>query len=260
MHVFVEYFQTPKAGNREDECEDRFQVPNSHHRSRRKFRFAVADGATESAFSGSWAEKLVTAYVNDNPRKRKPITPTELIELAQGYASRWSKEIWAKPLPWFAQEKVQRGAFSTLLGLHLADGPEAPRDGYWSALGIGDTCLFQVRGDKLVTSFPLERSEEFGNHPVLISTNPHSNVVLQEQAGITEKSGQWQAGDRFLMMTDALAHWFLEGIERGGTPWQDELPESPFASTDQFANWIGKLREAKSIRNDDVTLLMIRVD
>jgi hypothetical protein len=260
MRVYVEHFQTPKAGNREDECEDRFQVSKLHHRSRRRFRFAVADGATESAFSGSWAEKLVTAYVNDNPRKRKPITPTELMTLAQGYASRWSKEVWAKPLPWFAQEKAQWGAFSTLLGLYLEDKPEASSNGRWTALGIGDTCLFQVRGDELLASFPLDRSEQFGNQPVLISTNPQSNAILQAQAGIIERSGQWQAGDRFLMMTDALAHWFLEGIEKGAMPWQNELIENAFVFPDQFSAWIGQLRATKSIRNDDVTLLIIRVD
>lgn len=256
--ILTSPFQVTKAGNSEGEGEDRVQLPKNLKREKKTFRFAVADGATESAFSWLWAQTLVETYVITD--QRKAITPTELLKKIQEKAPQWSKEVWAKPLPWFAQEKVQHGAFSTLLGLYLADGQTSSHDGGWSAIGVGDTCVFQIRKDELITTFPVERAEQFGNRPILISTNPASNLILYEQAHRLEKRGLWQAGDRFLLMTDALAHWFLDQVEEGRKPWANELVEDAFAFSGQFESWIGELRAEKNIRNDDVTLLMIRVE
>ena len=252
--------QTAKAGNREDECEDRFQLPKNSNRRKKKFRFAVADGATESAFSGLWAQKLVSAYVNINPYKRKPTTTAELYKMVEENAPQWSKEVWAKPLTWFAQEKAQKGAFSTLLGLHLEDKPTLSYDGVWNALGTGDTCVFQIRQDELIASFPIERPEQFNNRPALLSTNPLNNVALLEQPANLEITGTWQSGDRFLIMTDALANWFLNQTSEGKKSWETDLSETAFIFPHQFENWLTELRNAKTIRNDDVTLLMIRVE
>ena len=44
-------------------------------------------------------------------------------------------------------------------------------------------------------------------------------------------------------------------------PWLelDHLLQVP-APREAFADWVGKLREARRLRNDDVTLLVIRDD
>ncbi len=71
-------------------------------------------------------------------------------------------------------------------------------------------------------------------------------------------SGSFKAGDRLVLMTDALAQWFLQTHESGGDPWEavalvlaEEDPQSA------FADWIAWLRERDNLRNDDVTLLEI---
>ena len=50
----------PKAGHRPEEYEDAFAVSSP----RLPFRAAIADGATESIFSGGWARALVDAFVS----------------------------------------------------------------------------------------------------------------------------------------------------------------------------------------------------
>ena len=69
--------------------------------------------------------------------------------------------------------------------------------------------------------------------------------------------GRWRPGDRFLLMTDALAQWFLRRNEQGERP-AAEIAEllgaaDPAAA---FADWIERMR-AQDLRNDDVTLGVI---
>lgn len=165
-------------------------------------------------------------------------------------------------MPWFAEERVRRGAFSTLLGLLLeAGGVKSSAGGRWTALAVGDTCLFQVRGAELITRFPIERSDEFGSHPLLICSNPDRNQVIWEQTDWIEKTGQWKIDDIFLLMTDALADWFLNQVARGEQPWLTltEVTERTQLLSSYFGEWIDEMRASKVMRNDDVTLLMIHM-
>jgi hypothetical protein len=252
MHVKITGpFQVPKAGNSEADCEDKYCVPHYIIKKKTGFRYAMADGATESAFSGQWAQLLVDSYVKLNglPKFKK------LDPIIKGQASEWSKQVLSKSLPWFVYEKIQKGAFSTLLGVCLEE--KMPRHiQMWSALAIGDTCVFQVRANSLMAKFPIQQASEFGYHPVLISTQPQSNAHLEIEMK-SKTDGRWELSDQFLLMTDALAHWFLRGVEKGEQPWIDLLS---ITNGDEFVKWIDTLRAKKEIRNDDVTLLMLKVE
>ncbi len=125
------------------------------------------------------------------------------------YRRAWKKKLNAKDLPWYAQEKLNSGAFSTLAGItfRLTDASSAAFD----AIAIGDSCIFQIRGDKIIASFPLGSADDFHNRPVLISSNAANNIHLK--AFVKTWSGTAQAGDSFLLMTDALACWLLTRYE-----------------------------------------------
>jgi hypothetical protein len=69
----------------------------------------------------------------------------------------------------------------------------------------------------------------------------------------SEARGDWRPGDRFLLMTDALAHWFLRRHEAAQQPWHD-LARAAGAA---FADWVEDCRERDGLRNDDVTLVTI---
>jgi len=66
--------------------------------------------------------------------------------------------------------------------------------------------------------------------------------------------GGWQPDDALLLMTDALAQWFLRECEQGRRPWT----LLDFEAASDFAGFVDELRNREELRNDDVTLLTIR--
>src|SRR5262249_2575446 len=73
--------------------------------SRRRQRFAVADGASASAFARRWAQLLVRAYVAG--ALAAETLEDDLAPLQQ----RWSSEVEQRSLPWYAVEQARRAAF-----------------------------------------------------------------------------------------------------------------------------------------------------
>ena len=100
-------------------------------------------------------------------------------------------------------------------GLHvgLDDGFEN------QALAVGDTCLFHIRDRKLLSVFPLCRSADFVCSPWLIGSRGFTGEMMAGRE--LRCAGEFQAGDRLWLMTDALAQWFLRRTEAGGEPWAE---------------------------------------
>ena len=212
--------------------------------------FAVADGAAESGFARSWAEILVKHFV---ALSAKCLPPWETwLPAAQ---QSWIEGIGdAELLPWYAEAKFRQGAFATFLGLIVT--PREDGAVTWHATAVGDSCLFHTRGAKLLKAFPLERSEEFDTHPMLVGSRTPAAVVEEERAVAEE--GSAESRDRLWMMTDALSHWFLAEHEADNDPWTEfeSLMTSP-DSEERITERIAALRKSKELRNDDVTLLVV---
>ena len=238
-------FSLTKRGNAEKEYEDAFAGDSA------KGRFAIADGATESSFARPWARMLVREFVAHSGGESLPWA-TWLPPLRQ----RWLTEVGGRSLPWYAEMKLEQGAFATFLGVVFET--DAPERGRWSAVAIGDSCLFQVRKDGCL-AFPVTRSQDFGNFPWLIGSREATGETESEKESRT--AGNWQAGDRFYLMTDALAQWYLWQQELGQEPWDavERVLARPDAK-DGFAEWIDELRHAGGLRNDDVTLAAITLE
>ena len=236
----VRAFWLPKEGNLPDEYEDAFAF------NLEKRRFAIADGATEASFSGRWARILVQGFLD------KPLLPSTCLEdWLKPFQEEWASKIDWKQLKWFAEEKARQGAFSTLLGFELQNMVDDV--GCWSACAIGDSCLFQVRNDSLIASFPSTSSNEFGRSPALLRSilDKHS-----EKQPINFLSGQWLSGDFFLLATDALAQWFLTERENNRKPWR-RLTALKSQKTFQEFVIRARLRSRRRLKNDDMTLLMV---
>ncbi len=233
-------FSVPKLGRADAENEDACEIDVD------RGIVAVADGATDSSFSKAWARLLVDSF------KLWPIdTGAEADELV-GWLGRpqamWRRMLEGRPLPWHAQHKVARGAFAAFVAAELrVDGDTV----YWSALGVGDCCLFLVEDDRLTVSFPIEDPAAFGSSPFLLGTNPDANRSLA--AHLKRCHGQAARGALFLLMSDALAHWFLASALVGERPWQLVRGLEDQAA---FAELIGRLREYKALHNDDSTLVI----
>jgi hypothetical protein len=127
---------------------------------------------------------------------------------------------------------------------------------------VGDSCLFHTRKGQLLKCFPLERSEEFNNTPTLISSINSNNEGLQESQ--REASGDWEVGDTFYLMTDALACWFLQVCEMLGKDdvHRDFLDGLGTVGDQPAFEELVKLERAAptskglpALRNDDQTLM-----
>ena len=238
----------PKAGSTNEEYEDAYYPLDPIDDNKEFFSFAVADGATETSYSKFWAQLLVESYCNG--QINEPNLAEQLLKLQ----AKWNEAIGSRPLPWYAEEKIRTGAFSSILGLTIKQEVTLHnvQEGAWEALAVGDSCLFQVRDDELLNKFPLENSEEFNSRPVLVSTNSLYNENLENH--VLRLEGNWKAGDEFYLFTDAIACWFLKEVENGRKPWLFK-----YKAADLFEDKINKLRETGSLRNDDVTMIHIEL-
>jgi hypothetical protein len=243
-------FWRPKHGNSEAEYEDAFWLPTgSPLPACETIRLAVADGATETLYANLWAKLLVRSY-------GKCGHPVDFLDPAlQRIRGVWKKCVHQRPLPWYAEAKVQMGAFSSLLGLSVTKanaGDASP--GTWIAHAVGDSCLFHIREDKCLAAFPLKTSGEFSSRPALLSSSPASRPCPSFTT-----DGCWKAGDVFFLMTDALACWFLAALERGIDPLESLRRLEQQEDFDQFiAQQRFDVVEAgtSSLRNDDVTMIV----
>jgi hypothetical protein len=253
MRTNVQVYWQPKAGNSPAEYEDACwprqagEFPGSMHA-------AVADGATETSFSGLWARLLVSAY------GRGRLAEATWNEDLNRIRRVWQRAVGQKPLPWYAEEKLRLGAFAALTGLTLyppTDGDGS--GGEFQALSIGDSCLFQWREGRLIWSFPFTAAEEFNSRPLLI---PSLERGTENEVAAQRSDGQWCAGDTFLLMTDALACWTLRAVEAGGDPFAllesigdpqafHEFTATHRAQIDSDGN--------RLLKNDDVTFVVVHL-
>jgi hypothetical protein len=239
-------FWLAKGGNSVEEYEDAFAGDPA------RGRFALADGASESSFAGSWARLLVEDFATGPAYE-----PGNWLERVPNLQDQWRKQTQPGPLPWYAEAKFELGAFSTFLGLVLEKSLLGWRN-RWQAVGVGDSCLFHIRADTLAHVFPLSSSKDFGGSPWLVGARNGSPDQLERKIAFAE--GTWRKGDRMWLMTDSLAEWFLRRWEDGEPPWETlkTVAQGPDHSQG-FQDWIQNLRKDRELRNDDVTWLAIHL-
>ena len=256
MDVHAEAFWLPKSGSSEEEYEDAFGPPAlklTQGFKGERLRFAVADGATEASFSKQWATQIVRGCVQG--RLGVPLTAEELKPLQE----RWQKAVHRRPLPWYAEEKAERGAFASLLGLEVFEVVTGPGISLaWRAVAVGDSCLFQVEWGQVLKAWPIANSAEFGNTPNLLGSLAANNGVGLAEARVQEAEGGCGHDTGFYLMTDALSGWFLREHERGNEPGRI-LRALGTNTGPTFATLVGELRRAGDMKNDDVTLLRIDI-
>lgn len=245
----------PKGGNRADEYEDasRAVYPQRFGASSLgSARAAVTDGASESAFAREWANALVDAFVS-----RPPDFDTLSEDSLRGWLApaqtEWDAAVPWDRVPWHGEAKARAGAFATLLGVVFETAHDEPERMHWRALAVGDACLFIVRGGELALSFPLDDAAQFDNNPSLLCSNPANAGDIWNAARL--ERGACERGDLFILATDAVAAWFLARRAENAKPWETLLG---LGLTDWGA-WVEEQRREGLMRNDDATVLAIRV-
>jgi hypothetical protein len=217
-------------------------------------RAAVADGVSSAIFSGPWARLLTLGAVAEPP----PLEDGDAFQawLAEKRTA-WINNIDTSKLTWYQRPKMADGAMTTLLWLELTPA-ETNDEGravryQLQAFAIGDTCLFYIRDGQTLFSFPLEKSVEFGLNPAVVaSVDRKLDHLLEFKA----RSCDGLPGDLLVLATDAIALWAIERQESGETiDWSHywNLGE------EEWRGEIFALRDAKQMRFDDSTLVLLRV-
>ncbi len=259
MHIVLASYSLQKEGNAVEENDDAFFPLETGALEQLRIRVAVCDGTTTGMLSRYWAGILAKRF---NRGWEDDIDLTQWMSRVYGSWNKWRAEYLRergskKPIQWYEEPGLEAGAFSTLLGLALVPEEPESQSGRFTAIAVGDSCLFQVRDSSLIQKFPLGHSTEFNNTPSLVSSNPSWNTALFENLKVLQD--HWTLGDRFYMMTDAISGWFLREYEDGGSPSESLSEFSDRYQPDPFSALVGDLRVSKRIHNDDVTVVCITV-
>ncbi|MFJ7204651.1 hypothetical protein ACIQWR_14065 [Streptomyces sp. NPDC098789] len=268
----------PKYGSTDEECEDAVAVlPNcSHdHMLLGPFTAGVCDGATESALAKNWARLLSAAAAEYAMERPEMLAGGAAFEgFAASAVAQWDPWLAqytkgrveeGRPLKWYEHTKLAEGAYATLLTLRVDPDPAPRPDGdtgadtsepgwWWRAAALGDSCLFQLHDNRLVETFPVSSAEEFGTVPDLFGSRNHDAALLARRTRFAE--GRCGPGDRLILMTDALAAWFLSVPDQDGAIRQ-LLDFSGPSDLGGFREWLDGLRERQQLRNDDVAVVRI---
>jgi hypothetical protein len=265
MAFKVSAFSVPKRGAIASDNQDAIwpRILGEPYRGQREISpkkgnlFAgVADGATEGVLAGEWANLTLAALGT----VRNPVrSPSDAVMSLRSATRAWVsfKRLrtlkGTKPLTqlpsWLDDEAVARGAFATICAGWIGD------DGSWFAVTLGDSCVFQLRQNELITSWPLTKSDEFNNSPYLFSSEPCRNAELESH--IKTYEGHWQTQDHIYFATDALACWIMKQQEKDEAPWSTLVSLDPVADPEEFSRLVDSARDRGEMRNDDTTLLRV---
>ncbi|SDM25337.1 protein phosphatase 2C domain-containing protein [Nonomuraea jiangxiensis] len=269
MRASISSYHLHKGGGTEDEYEDAFattheaQVPKDI--AANGLGIAISDGASESILAGRWARLLVRHFIAAIPEvldardvfAHYAVQATERWEVLIGeYIAGRAAE--GRPIQWYEQPKMDRGAFATLLVVSLSVTPQDDGGSLatWVAAGIGDCALFHVRDNRLITSFPMNDPSEFTSSPDLLNSKNHDRELIAER--MKTHVGILRQKDDLYICTDAVAAWFLEQAERQGHPWEIlNLLDATDGPT--FADLVDEERASGRMRNDDSTLIHVTV-
>jgi hypothetical protein len=254
-----------KAGNEPEEYEDAWHVTRQRPRPRDRrpvpatVRIAVADGATRSALAGPWARGLTAELCGCPLRALRD--PAGFRDTVTALSDAWPAGLRAhvrglgRPLHYWEPSVLGVGAAATVLAAAVLPPRPGGPGWSWRAAAVGDCCLFHVRGDTLLGAFPVTSSADFGTTPPLV----HSLDALGPggTGEVRRASAEAAPGDLLLLATDALAAWALGGHESGDAPWR-RLAEAA-TEPDRFAALVARLRGDGGLKNDDTTLVAVRL-
>jgi len=238
-------FLLPKEGHLLSECEDVIGVNALTQ------RFAIADGATEAFDAQSWARRLARQWVRLD---RGALVPDDFRSwvAAEG---RSLHDSWKNlQLSWYAEEKARTGSFAAFVGVQLEVELATPR---WQAIALGDACLLHCRAGRILSALPLANHESFNASPLLVPS-----LGLLQDAGlrnIVVDSGVLESGDVLLLLSDAVAAWYLRLAESGDRArcCFEELLMAD--REDELEQLFSKERRTGRIKNDDIAVLRIEL-
>ena len=248
MGFLARSFLVPKSGNTPNECEDAIGC------NVKAGKFAVSDGATEAFDSRRWAKFLVKSWVSIPPEIYPDLSflVAGVEELGKRLAKRWL----LRQLPWYAEEKSKQGAYAAFVGIHISTFPNCESRYEWRAVALGDSCLFYHSDGRLIFAAPLSSPALFSYHPILVPSlriGPTTDWENRVYFG----NGLAQAGDCFLLLSDALAQWYLTYSLEDADLTDKFLAITANGTNKDFSDFCEEERSCGRLRNDDMAVLRI---
>lgn len=265
----------PKRGSTANECEDSAYCVNGASNDSKGLQPVVAvisDGASESILAQSWSHIITRHTANrvydvpesiwgpgDKFQKCVSQLQTRWEKWLAGYIKRRADS--SHPLRWYEEAKITQGSFATFLAIHFKKSDSSTLDGSWHAAALGDSCLFHIREYAIMSHFPVESSKDFDITPKLLG----SRADIERVCHYTKFThGNFKQGDDFLLMTDALAAWFLAVAERGNVGEISEVLDNlrqteSIKGVRGIEDWLSSFIASGGLRNDDITLMHIRI-
>lgn len=257
MHVQLNVYSAPKEGYRPGEWEDGGAGGAGGGRGADPAicRFAVADGATETYDSMSWVRQLIGSFLTWKQPSGARWPKLERESMTSWFTA--MQEQWMDTAPagtdFIEQAKIRQGTLATFVGCQVIGlDTRAPA---WRAVALGDSVLFHVRDGQLLDQFPRLRSTDFASAPEGISTLPQQLGRMSEHLQFRE--GRLAAGDLIFAATDAFAQWMTARAEEGDPGLWELL--GGLVHDSAFERLIAGERRSRAMKDDDVTLLRIRL-
>lgn len=244
--IETQHFLLQKEDCAPAECEDAISI------NARSWRYALADGATEGFDSRSWAQRLVDGWTVAEPA---PLTSEVFRPWVEEQGRRLHASWKDRALPWYAEEKARQGSYAAFVGLGFRAGGASL---HWQAIALGDACMIQRRGGKVVRALPISDSSLFNSSPLLVP----SLGALQEVAlpHATVAGGLAERGDVFLLLSDAGAAWYLKLSQEQKAVAAEFDSLLAASNTGALVELFRRERHAKQINNDDIAILRIAIE
>ncbi len=240
----IKTFLTWASGKNANTCSDKIAI------NKEKQRYAVADGVSASYMPSIWAEILSETFANDDTT---PELFNKLLEegLLDNLSAKWKEQ--AEEIEQQAEGKLAMryertkelyvNAASTLAGISIYDNAV-------HYFVIGDSCIFLIDKSSLTVLSEIKSVDSFTNRPDYIASDNHIDGT--PIVGSEKLPDGW-----IVLMTDAVAKWFWKK--------QEQNPEFVIelwniSTQDEFESLIQKERDDETMDNDDVAIVMIKVE
>lgn len=240
----IKTFLTYASGKNANTCADKIAI------NKEKLRFAVADGVSASYMPSVWAEILSETFTNEDTT---PELFNKLLEegLLDSLSARWreqTEEIEQQAegklaMRYERAKELYENAASTLAGISIYDNAV-------HYFVVGDSCIFLINNSTLTVLSEINSVNSFTNRPDYIASDNHIDGT--PIVGSENIPDGW-----IVLMTDAVAKWF----------WKKQEQEPEFvielwniSTQEEFESLIQKERDDETMDNDDVAIVMIKIE
>jgi len=213
--------------------------------------FAIADGVTTSPSSGLWS-KIIVEHFLEEPFCHHFNDEKNSDELFQKWLESSIKVFREKTSTnntnQFIKDMINdKGASTTLIGCRIIKNKNTHQLQIWA---IGDSNVFLIRKNRILSSFPIKKLEDFTNF-----TNALSSILELNNQKLDYINLDIKTNDEVIIATDAFSKWFLWASNNGQKPWKRIIKKKS-----KISEYIEKLRSHQKIDDDDTSFIHIKFD